>query len=241
MIFYFSGTGNSKWVAEQIADKLGDTAINITTLKTIPSIGSAETIGVIFPVYAWSPPEPVLEFVKALPHTEAFTFAVCTCGDEAGNSAKIINRHFPTNSAYSVVMPSNYIVGADVENEDIILKKIELAKTRIEKIVQDIKGKKDITDVRIGSLAILKSSLASFGFNKFARTTKPFHITDSCIGCGLCEQNCPANTIKLVDKKPVWGEKCYQCLSCINRCPVCAIQYGKATETRKRYLLEKFI
>ena len=29
MIFYFSGTGNSQWIAEQVAAKIGDVAHNI--------------------------------------------------------------------------------------------------------------------------------------------------------------------------------------------------------------------
>ena len=65
MIFYFSGTGNSKWVAEQLAAKTDDTAINLTKLTNVPSIDH-ETIGIVFPIYAWGAPEPVIEFLSKL-------------------------------------------------------------------------------------------------------------------------------------------------------------------------------
>ena len=38
MIFYFSGTGNSKWVANKIADKINDKAYDISNLSKIPEI-----------------------------------------------------------------------------------------------------------------------------------------------------------------------------------------------------------
>lgn len=33
MIYYFSGTGNSKWAAEQLAAKTGDAAVNLIGLS----------------------------------------------------------------------------------------------------------------------------------------------------------------------------------------------------------------
>lgn len=38
MIFYFSGTGNSQWVAEQIAALTGDTAYDIVKVNALPDI-----------------------------------------------------------------------------------------------------------------------------------------------------------------------------------------------------------
>ena len=36
MVYYFSGTGNSKWMAEQLALKTGDVAVNIVDLCRAP-------------------------------------------------------------------------------------------------------------------------------------------------------------------------------------------------------------
>lgn len=55
MIFYFSGTGNSQWAAEQIAAPTGDEAVDISTLDQVPDVGRQSRIGLIFPVYAWVP------------------------------------------------------------------------------------------------------------------------------------------------------------------------------------------
>ena len=234
MIYYFSGTGNSKWVAEQLALKTNDIAVNMVGLKVVPST-DGQTLGIVFPIYAWGIPEPVLEFVKRLHGLPAFTFGACTCGDEAGNAMQKLSRIIALNSSYSISMPSNYIIGSDVESNENIASKISKAKEKIETIAAQIIAKQSIHDVNKGQMAWIKTNLANFGFNMAARSTKPFYVTDMCISCGECAKNCPANSISLVDGKPRWGEKCYQCTSCINRCPTQAIENGKNTATRGRY------
>lgn len=238
MIYYFSGTGNSKWVAEQLASKTNDTAVNLISQPLPPSI-NGEVIGLVFPVYAWGLPEPVVNFVKTLVGKPAFSYGVCTCGGEIGLALNKLNSLIKLDSSYSIVMPNNYVMGSDLESEASLTLKVTEAKKKIERIAEQVTSRQSITDVHTGSLAWLKSNLVNFGFNMAARSTKPFFVTDKCISCGQCARDCPANTITMVDGKPQWGTKCYQCTSCINLCPTQAIEYGKGTSTRGRYSFEK--
>lgn len=242
MIFYFSGTGNSKWVAKQIAEKIKDKTYDISEIKEIPEINNEKQIGFVFPIYAWGIPEPMLTFAKKIKRIEAFAFGICTCGATAGIALKQFSKVYNLDSSYSIIMPSNYIVGEDIEDEDVILKKIEIAKKKIKKIAEEILQHKKTYQVSEGKLPKIKSTIVNVGFNKYARSTKQFYVNkEKCNGCGLCARNCPAVTIKLVNKKPVWNKKCYQCLKCINYCPQKAIQYGKKTEKRGRYNIEKYL
>ena len=65
MIYYFSGTGNSRWAAEYIAkaanDKLANIAdcINGTNDESVNDIHGADAIGFVFPVNGWMPPRIV--------------------------------------------------------------------------------------------------------------------------------------------------------------------------------------
>ena len=122
-------------------------------------------------------------------------------------------------------MPNNYVVGSDLEDEGTVLSVLRNAKEEVKRMAEELGTKKEV----------------NFGFNKFARSTKSFYTTDACTGCGLCAKNCPTHTITMENNRPVWGSQCYQCLKCINRCPAAAIQYGKATESRGRYTIEKYL
>lgn len=239
MIFYFSGTGNSKWVAEQVAKQTDDRAYDICDTQ-MPNIENEAFIGLVFPIYAWGAAEPMLEFAKSLPVTKAFTYGICTCGADAGLAMKKLSNIYHLDSSYSVTMPNNYIVGTDLEDNAAILKKLDNARIQIPAIVTEIQELQKVYRVSEGSAAFIKSNFATIGFNKFARNTKPFYADENCISCGQCSKNCPVKTISMQNSKPVWGQKCYQCMRCINACPQKSIQYGKITTVRKRYMLDNF-
>ena len=241
MIFYFSGTGNSAWAARQLARLTDDTACDITQLNELPDLTGARQIGFVFPIYAWGVPEIMADFAKKLPKTRAFTFGVCTCGEDAGQAMKRFSRLYPLSSSYSLRMPNNYIIGSDTDGEDEIRQKIAAARAELERMAQEIQRQEQVYRVHEGTMAGLKSGLVNFGFNRFARSAKPFFAGDRCNGCGLCAANCPAHAITLREGKPVWAAQCCQCLRCINQCPRQAIQYGKATAGRRRYTIRGYL
>ena len=241
MIFYFSGTGNSAWAARQLAKLTGDEACDITVLNELPDLADARQIGFVFPVYAWGVPEIMANFAKKLPKAQVFTFGVCTCGGDAGHTMKRFSKLYPLSSSYSLVMPNNYIIGSDTDEEGEIHQKITTARAELERISGEIQQQEKVYRVHEGGLAGLKSGLVNFGFNRFARSAKPFFAEGICNGCGLCTANCPAHAITLQDGKPTWAAQCYQCMRCINECPRQAIQYGKATAGRRRYTIRAYL
>ncbi len=242
MIFYFSGTGNSKWVADKIAEKICDKAYDISELNDIPKLSYEKQIGFVFPIYAWGVPEPMNLFIKKLKKTNLFTFAVCTCGANAGLALKKLSSIYHLDSSYSVIMPNNYIIGSELEKKSIILKKLKNAQNDIDKISQNIIEQKNGYFVKEGMFPIIKSTFINKGFNKFARSTNHFYVNkEKCNGCGLCATMCPIHTIEMHNGKPTWNDKCYRCLRCINKCPQVAIQYGKKTAKRGRYNIDEYL
>lgn len=247
MIFYFSATGNSEWVAKRIASAIGDEAVDM--MKTDPesfTFSEGDYLGVVFPVYWYAAPEAVLEFSKKLKPDNAFTFAVCTFSNVTGNTLEHFSKNaFELKSGYGVSMPDNYPISEVIyDTEETTLAKLKAAFSRVDEIIIRLKERDEgVFDVDRGeNPEELTASMPSV-FKEDHCYTKPFYIEkDLCISCGLCETLCPSNTIFMTDGYPVWvKEKCYQCMACINRCPVEAIQYGEHSKGRYRYYLEKYI
>ncbi|MBQ9495284.1 MAG: EFR1 family ferrodoxin [Treponema sp.] len=240
MIYYFSGTGNSKYVAEQLAKYTDDTARFIPEvfdeIETDIVIDDGSPVGVVFPVYAWQPPAIVMEFLSHVHVSKkSFTYAVATCGSDAGKAFKVLASVFQCNSAYSVTMPENYVVLFNVDEPARVEEKLNVAEQRIPQIAAEICAHREIYDVEEGREAAFKTYLLNPLFSLFLMRASLFSVDSSCIGCGACETNCPFGTITLVAHKPVWEGKCQMCMSCISKCPVHAIQCGSSRK-RGRYV-----
>lgn len=244
MIFYFSGTGNSRWVALETARLTGDEAVDIESVgdDVESRLQGQERLGLVFPVYAWGVPEPMATFARKLENARPrYAFGVCTYGGEAGRTMDELAKSIPLDAAFGIAMPNNYLIASDRESDEAIRAKIASARTEIKAIAADVIAERKANRVNVGSHLFLKSNVANAGFNRFARATKPFYATNACDGCGLCARRCPAKAISLDSGRPEWTvPTCFKCLRCFNECPRSAIQHGKSTEGRKRYTFRRF-
>lgn len=119
MIFYFSGTGNSKWIANQLSKEQKEELFFIPdALKNGAlefSLQADEKIGFVFPIYSWGPPEIVLNFVRQLSlrgYKRQYLFFVCSCGDDTGLTQQVLakalkNKGWECHAGFSVTMPNN--------------------------------------------------------------------------------------------------------------------------------------
>ena len=49
-----------------------------------------------------------------------------------------------------------------------------------------------------------------------------------CIGCGICEEQCPFGSIEIVDGLPIVGESCNLCGACVEACEVEALEIDES-------------
>lgn len=251
MVLYFSGTGNSHWVAKSVATAFSDRLIAMGDYfregadKPKFELEKGERIGFVFPVHSWGMPPLVKKFIKMMELTdnnENLVYGIFSCGDECGNTHKMFidalaERGMECRHVYSIQMPNNYISmpGFDIDSKELEAVKKENAKQLLPHIIKAIETDQPMDCYTKGTFTFLKSGLIYNMFCKYAIDSKPFYSTDSCDSCGVCVKKCPTGNIKLVDGRPVWGNNCTQCLGCIHYCHVRAIEYGKVTVKKGRY------
>lgn len=243
MIAVFSGTGNSLYAATLLSSRLGDKVVNYSPEEALPHPSDGRIVWV-FPVYSWGVPPVVEKWIERTMCTHLDHYCVMTCGDDAGLTARqwrrlIERRGGRACSAFSVIMPNVYVLmkGFDVDSEEVARLKLSRVPARIEDIAEHISaGEEGIEDVVRGSFAWIKSKVIYPWFKRYAMSPKPFHPTEACTGCGSCARHCPLHNIRMVDKRPQWGERCAMCLRCYHQCGSHAVAYGKVTAKKGRYL-----
>ena len=243
MLFWFSGTGNSRHVAALIARYTQDTTQNIATAmqqkKFEYTLKSGEALGIVCPTYFWGVPAIVDQFLSELSLTcseRPYTYAVFTCGGSSLNAVSLVRKHFPVDYFESVTMPDNFIIKYDMPDPADIktcLRQADVALNRVYGIINRRETPKHNSASLFG---IVATKSAYPGYDKL-RHTSAFHVNDACIGCGLCAEICPDLAISLSDGKPFWtAPMCSLCLACVHRCPASAIQFGSKTAKRRRYM-----
>lgn len=248
-IYYFSGTGNSLFVAKKLKELLPDTKL-IPIVKRIKDNNyniKGKNTGFIFPCHGLTIPIPVRDFLKRInPESSDYFFAIVTRGGTVFKGFKAIDNYLIKhgkylNSAFVIKMASsdpklNYYT---VPTKDELKILEENALRKIDNIYKMILSRSDYRGDDNGGV--------TFSGNRFLNTVlewlvpfathfispkikKYFYADSKCTGCGICEKVCLSGKIKIAGGKPVWQRnvKCYLCYACLNFCPVEAVQiYSK--------------
>lgn len=119
MICYFSATGNCKRVAERIAEATGDRAVSIEGLD--PSELNDETLSLVSPVYFWTAPIIVQEFLSKVKPKD-LGFLIVTYGTTTGHfkhdAESILGRKF--SACFDLRMPDTWTPQFDLSDSTFV-------------------------------------------------------------------------------------------------------------------------
>ena len=126
-IFYFTGTGNSLYIAKRFGGELYSIP---KVLKGEEDVFEDEKIGIIFPTYGFSVPMIVREFIEKITLKSPYIFAIMTCGNNNGDGAKwftsFAKKHnIEIQYSNSIAMVGNHIPLVDIDKQKSLDKNIE--------------------------------------------------------------------------------------------------------------------
>lgn len=246
MVLYFTGTGNSRYIAKKIADETGDETISLNEKiknKDLQIVGKMERLVFVVPTYGWRIPRIVKKWIEDAQFAGTFgipAWFVMDCGSEIGNAAKY-NKQLCEQKGFSymgtaqIVMPENYIAMFGVPMPEEAKEIIRKAEPAIQEATQAVRDGKEFPLPRRNGYDRFMSCVVNPVFYRFFVKADHFYAKDTCNGCGKCKRLCPLNNIELKNGKPIWGRSCTHCMACISYCPMQAIEYGKKSEGKPRY------
>lgn len=237
MVLYFSATGNTEFVANEIANGIGDECLNLLDKvknQDYSFINSDKPYIICAPVYVCEMPRFMAAYLKKIELLgNKEVYFVFTSGGYAGISGQLAEgivkkKDMIYKGHAEVKMPRNYVA-----NDHYPMLEVEEIENRIKNACNELSGIIEIIKTG-GNLTArhiqLWETVVTVPFNpvwcKLKFTTKDFYTIDKCVGCGKCEKLCPLNNVKVVGGEPIWGDNCTHCMACIGNCPTAAIKYG---------------
>ncbi len=242
LIICFSGTGNSYFVAQKIAQSQNHNNILMLNELNKDNFYIPERLGIIFPIHMSREPIIVekklrerLSQIKDFSNLK-YLYVISTASSNSPGWAHIriekIFKDFGVATTYvnNVKLPNNYLVKTNEKNNVALFNSAE---TKINQIISDINEEK----FKFPSFRIFTRSFTNITYLFYSYYTKhfseSFYVTDDCTSCKICYKSCPANNITFENGKPVFHDNCYACTGCINTCPANAIK--KKKNNNKQY------
>ena len=238
MIFYFSGTGNTKWAASKLAAATHDSLISIAPYMraddtkydmTEPfTLQEDERLGFVFPVHGWRVPRLVREFIANLKIQRAentedgkkaetrrpFVYCVCTAGDSIGLTIENLNEVISSNPSLADLG----ITAVDSSYSLIMPESyVGLPFMDVDPKEREIRKKEEAAQ----ELAVVCEEIFNRkqGVNRLVKGPIPWFFT-KVVG-GFFEQ------VLITDKRfHVEKDRCVKCGICANVCPVGDIKGG---------------
>jgi len=233
---YFSQTGNTRQVADAIANafrQAGHQVQNVPLEKATPGTLEGDLVGVGTPCFACQAPSPVKAYLDALPSLNgkrAFVFA--TAGGAPGRVLYDLTRPLRTKGADivggflargEVYHPAPYILGRFPGRPDD--QDLDRAQSFADALARHVAAE------QTGALPESRSDAlrAGWGFydivakitpDVVARLLMPEPKVDAakCDQCQWCVRHCPVGNIAL-QPTPVLGGACIRCYRCLTGCP----------------------
>ena len=192
-IFYFSGTGNTLYVAKEVAKN--EENLELVSIKNCIGKALAPTgaVGIAFPLYAFGLPKMVRKFLQEADFSKVdYFFALQTRSKSPGRAfadvQKLSGRKL--DASFVVNMPSGYLPFGELESDEKREEILSKAAKKIAAIGEKVQGRArqrvfEFCLIRLVALPIY------WVWQRFSDLGKSYFADSKCTGCGICSKVCP--------------------------------------------------
>jgi len=244
LTLYFSGTGNTKYIAEQFSEKIDAKCLSIEEdANFTDEIKTHDTIAICYPIYGSRVPLIMREFVTQ--HMGAlkgkklaiFVTQLIFSGDGARVLCDLfLPNHVQVIYAEHFLMPNNVCNFALLRqtSDRRMQKQLKIADKKLNRICHDMSRSK-IKKRGFGAFARFLGKFQGIPWQGDSRNShaapktmeyKAKHgvkIHPECTSCGICVHHCPMKNLEQQGETITHKNNCTLCYRCINICPQKAI------------------
>ncbi|MDE6597520.1 MAG: 4Fe-4S binding protein [Clostridia bacterium] len=211
-VLYFTCSGQSKAVAQNLAEKIDFCVYDILTCEQ----RNFESAVIVFPVHCQTYPPVLKSFFKEL--NAKYITLIATYGKaSAGNAIYEAAKFFKNKIVAAAYIPAKHTYDLDG---------CDGTPTVPDELIQKIKAPSYIEIPRR-----VKNIFAGFFPAARSRAAIKINKTENCENCNVCGSSCPVGAMQY--GKPT--RKCVRCLKCVQLCPHGALQVKKS-RVLKTYL-----
>jgi ferredoxin len=248
IMFYFSGTGNSKYIAELFCENMNAECCSIEEVVDFGNlIANNDTIAFCYPVYMSRVPRIMREFVgkhmDLLKEKNVIIF--CTQLILSGDGARAFAALFKSVSKnyVNVIYAEHFFMPNNVSNmailpipsDETIAKYVPKSQRKMQSVCDNIKSgkvKKRGFNVFSRFLGLFQGVFLSTLEKKANNSVK---VTIDCTQCGVCVAVCPMDNLVLEVGNITHNHNCTMCYRCINKCPHKAITVVFHSKGKNQY------
>lgn len=237
-IIYFSGTGNTKAVAECIYRAIsGSVEAHIISVEKLPEDfcwGSYTAVIIGTPTYHSEPARPMMDFIRtADPPQNIPAFLFTTCGMYPENCLRKLALECERRGIITVAHSSYRCAATD---GILLMPGMKLWHSHEKHLREKIMADTDDFLRRLSKGAARDMprykwyAPLNYPNRMMGKAVKlPIHLhKESCVGCGKCAGNCPQLAIVMKDGCPqINKDSCINCYRCIHHCPALALSLSK--------------